>query len=231
MILSQPRGFKSYHFSIILNRAKSFDKTGALGYTDCGIFLSKRRLVLIAYTPNREILEYNCAFVADKKYVPFLAQKSPRRKLAILTCMDTRLTVLLPKALGLRNGDAKIIKVAGASVTSLTDQAVKSLLVAVYQLGAAEIMVVGHTDCGALSLSRESLYDAMRKRGVPEDALDFMDHHTDTRAWFSGFSGVEEAVADSVRLLRRHPLITAEIAVGGYVIDSNTGALTYLEIT
>lgn len=54
-------------------------------------------------------------FVAEKGYEPYVTDKFPARKLAVLTCMDTRLTELLPKALGLRNGDAKIIKNAAVS--------------------------------------------------------------------------------------------------------------------
>ena len=60
-----------------------------------------------------EVMEYNKKFVEDKAYEPYLTSKYPDKKLAILTCMDTRLTELLPAALGLKNGDAKIIKNAG----------------------------------------------------------------------------------------------------------------------
>ena len=60
-----------------------------------------------------EIMEYNKKFVENKAYEPYLTSKYPDKKLAILTCMDTRLIELLPAALGLKNGDAKIIKNAG----------------------------------------------------------------------------------------------------------------------
>ena len=77
------------------------------------------------------ILEYNRNFVAEKGYEPFVTDKYPAKRLAVLTCMDTRLTELLPRALGLRNGDAKIIKNAGGLVLSETDSALRSLLVAI----------------------------------------------------------------------------------------------------
>ena len=51
-----------------------------------------------------EILEYNRKFVEEKEYEPYMTSKYPDKKIAILTCMDTRLTKLLPKALGLKNG-------------------------------------------------------------------------------------------------------------------------------
>lgn len=57
-----------------------------------------------------EIIKYNENFVASKAYEKYLTSKYPDKKLAILSCMDTRLTELLPAALGLKNGDAKLIK-------------------------------------------------------------------------------------------------------------------------
>ncbi|MBQ5551537.1 MAG: carbonic anhydrase, partial [Bacteroidales bacterium] len=81
------------------------------------------------------ILNYNREFVAKKGYEKFVTSKYPDKKLAVLSCMDTRLTELLPAALGLRNGDAKIIKNAGGLVISPFDSAMRSLLVAVYELG------------------------------------------------------------------------------------------------
>ena len=60
-----------------------------------------------------EILKYNKEFVEEKKYEQYKTSKYPDKKIAIITCMDTRLTELLPAALGIRNGDVKIIKNAG----------------------------------------------------------------------------------------------------------------------
>ena len=57
-----------------------------------------------------QIIDYNRSFVERKGYEPFITDKYPDKNLAVLTCMDTRLTELLPTALGLKNGDAKIIK-------------------------------------------------------------------------------------------------------------------------
>ena len=82
-----------------------------------------------------EIIKYNEVFVASKGYEKYLTSKFPDKKLAILSCMDTRLTELLPAALGLKNGDAKLIKNAGGLVISPFDSAMRSLLVAIYELG------------------------------------------------------------------------------------------------
>ena len=92
-----------------------------------------------------QILAYNRKYVASKGYEKHLTDKYPNKKLAVLSCMDTRLSVLLQDALGLKNGDAKIIKNAGAVIPSPWDSAMRSLIVAVYELGVTEIMVVAHT--------------------------------------------------------------------------------------
>ena len=73
-----------------------------------------------------EIIDYNKTFVAEKSYEKFITDKYPDKKLAVLSCMDTRLTELLPAALGLKNGDAKIIKNAGGLVISAFDSAMRS---------------------------------------------------------------------------------------------------------
>ena len=80
-----------------------------------------------------EIIRHNKSFVANKEYEKYLTSKYPDKRLAILSCMDTRLTELLPAALGLKNGDAKIIKNAGGLVINPFDSAMRSLLVAIYE--------------------------------------------------------------------------------------------------
>src|SRR5436309_10714139 len=75
----------------------------------------------------------------------------PERKLAVLTCMDTRLSI---RTLGLKTGDAHIIRNAGGIVT---DDTLRSLLVSHYLLGTEEFMVINHTDCGLMRSSEEEL--------------------------------------------------------------------------
>ena len=114
------------------------------------------------------ILAFNRQFVAEKAYEPYITDKYPARKLAILTCMDTRLTELLMKALGLRNGDAKVIKNAGGLILSETDSAIRSLLVAIYELGVEEVMVIHHSTCGACHMSYGEFKPHMLERGMPK---------------------------------------------------------------
>ena len=76
-----------------------------------------------------EMLAYNRTFVENQEYRKYTTSKYPNKKIAILTCMDTRLVELLPAALGIRNGDVKMIKNAGGMITGPFDSTVRSLLV------------------------------------------------------------------------------------------------------
>ena len=78
-----------------------------------------------------EIIKYNEEFVASKGYEKYLTSKYPDKKLAILSCMDTRLTALLPAALGLNNGYAKLLKAPAAMIISPFDSTMRNLLVAI----------------------------------------------------------------------------------------------------
>ena len=106
-----------------------------------------------------EILQYNKEFVESKAYEKYAASKYPNKKLAILSCMDTRLTELLPAALGLKNGDAKIIKNAGGIIADPFGSVMRSLLIAVHTLGVEHILVIGHTDCGVQGLSLIHIFE------------------------------------------------------------------------
>ena len=173
-----------------------------------------------------EILRHNRQFVDEKGYERFLTSKYPDKKIAIVTCMDTRLVELLPAALGVRNGDVKIIKNAGGVITNPFDSAMRSLLIAVYELGVEEIMVIGHTECGVQGMNADEMLHLMKERGVPEGNISLMRHcGIDLDRWLHGFDEVEQAISETVDLIRNHPLMTADVKVGGYVIDSVTGQL------
>ncbi len=173
-----------------------------------------------------EILRHNREFVAQKGYEKFATSKYPDKKIAIVTCMDTRLVELLPAALGLRNGDVKIIKNAGGTITNPFDSTMRSLLVAVYELGVNEIMVIGHTGCGVQGMNAEEMLHLMRERGVSEEHVSLMRHcGIDLDGWLHGFEETEAAVAETVDLIRNHPLMAHDVKVGGYIMDSFTGEL------
>lgn len=173
-----------------------------------------------------EILAYNKKFVEEKKYEQYATSKYPDKKIAILTCMDTRLVELLPAALGLHNGDVKIIKNAGGVVNTPFGSVIRSLLVAIVELGVEEIMVIGHTDCGVRHIDSEMMISRMKARGITQEAIDLMKYcGVDFENWLAGFDTEEQSVQDTVETIRNHPLIPRDVRVGGYVIDTFTGEL------
>ena len=125
---------------------------------------------------REEILAYNKQFVANKEYEKYRAGKYPEKKLAILSCMDTRLTELLPAALGIKNGDAKIIKNAGAVVTHPFGSVVRSLLVAIVELGVEEVMVIGHTDCGVQHIDADLILGHLQQRGISMEQIEMLKY-------------------------------------------------------
>lgn len=143
--------------------------------------------------------------------------------------MDTRLTELLPKAMGLKNGDAKFIKVAGGTMLSPYDTVMRSLLVAIYELGCEEVMVIHHTNCGLSNMHASHFIELMRQRGIKEEALDEASKYTDLERYLGGFPDIEEDVHLTVTAIRRHPLIPSSVIVRGFMIDSETGQLTEIE--
>ena len=174
-----------------------------------------------------EILEYNKKFVEEKHYEEYKTSKFPDKKIAIITCMDTRLTQLLPAALGLKNGDVKIIKNAGGVVSHAFGSVVRSVLVGIFELGIEEVMVIGHTDCGVQHINSEMMIEKMKEMGIDGDKIDLIRHcgvNFDT--WLEGFDCVDSSVADSVDMLRKHPLIPKDVKISGYVMNSVTGELS-----
>lgn len=177
-----------------------------------------------------EILLYNEAFVANKDYEPLQTTKFPDKKILILSCMDTRLTQLLPMALNLKNGDAKFIKNAGALLSHPFGSITRSIIVAIYELGVEEILVIGHYGCGMNAINADVLLEKMQARGISMDTLKTLQYAgIDIKKWLKGFDCVVESVNESVEKIRNHPLIPKDILVHGLVIDPETGKLDRLE--
>jgi len=134
----------------------------------------------------------------------------PQRKLAVLTCMDTRLSI---RTLGLKTGDAHIIRNAGGIVT---DDSLRSLVISHHLLGTEEIMVINHTDCGLMQASEQDLQTRILKRtGTAAVAP----------AFFYAFQNLEENVRHQIQKLRTHPWIPKELTVRGFVYDVSNGRL------
>ncbi|WP_318616475.1 carbonic anhydrase [Sporosarcina sp. YIM B06819] len=172
------------------------------------------------------ILEFNESFVIEKQYEQYATTKFPDKHIVILTCMDTRLTELLPKAMNLKNGDAKIIKSAGAIVNHPFGGIMRSLLLAIYELQADEVFIVGHYDCGMSSINTNQIIDKMVDRGIDKNLFKTLQYSgVDMEDWLHGFSDVTESVRMSVDIVRNHPLMDTTVPIHGLVAHPDTGKL------
>jgi carbonic anhydrase len=134
----------------------------------------------------------------------------PERKLAVLTCMDTRLSI---RTLGLKTGDAHIIRNAGGIVTEDT---LRSLVISHYLLGTEEIMVINHTDCGLMLATEQDLRTRIQNRAGTAAV---------SPAFFYAFTNLEDNVRHQLQKLRSHPWIPDSIVIRGFVYDVSSGLL------
>jgi len=166
-----------------------------------------------------EILLANNLFVHE--YREYLTKVSylPKKQIAIFTCMDTRLVEFLEPALGIKRGDAKIIKNAGNLIRENCDDAIRSLAAAIYLLDVKEILVIGHLDCGMAGVDGGALTERILNYGIPREVLE----KTDIVNWIGGFSDTEENVVDAVKKIKAHPLIPEAVPVHGLVFCPDNG--------
>jgi carbonic anhydrase len=157
-----------------------------------------------------DVLAANEAYASDFQ----LAGLEPEaaKGLAVLTCMDSRIEPLA--LLGLRPGDAKILRNAGARVT---DDVLRTLVLASYLLGVDRAMVIAHTNCRMAAEGEEDVHDAVRAAGGPD---------TRSLSFLVARDQVETVRAD-VQRIRSWPYLT-RLAVGGFLYDVDTGRLTRL---
>ena len=178
-----------------------------------------------------ELLEYNKGFVEREEYKNYQSAKYPNKKIAILTCMDTRLVQLLPASMGIKNGDVIIIKNAGGLVSHPFGSIMRSIMVAIYQLGVQELMVIAHDDCGMYRLDTEGFVDTMKERGISPETVSMISYcGVDIEKWLSGFHNTEESVTETINSIKNHPLVPKDIAIGGFIMHPVTGELRKVEI-
>jgi carbonic anhydrase len=174
-----------------------------------------------------EVLAANTAYASNFGDKGKLAMP-PRRRFAILTCMDARLDPA--KFAGLAEGDAHVIRNAGGRAS---DDAIRSLIISYKLLATCEWFVVHHTDCGMETFTDDIMRDLLRHslrtadlkggkwvdpgmaEGRPDG--DFID-------WLT-ISNQEESVIADVRHIRMHPLVPQDIPIYGYVYDVKSGKL------
>jgi carbonic anhydrase len=133
----------------------------------------------------------------------------PRRRLAIVTCMDSRLDVFA--ALGLRDGEAHILRNAGGVIT---DDVIRSLAVSQRRLGTREVMLIHHTDCGMQALSDDGFRAELQQATglAPAFAIE-------------SFTDLDADVRQSVLRVRRSAFVPHREVVRGFVYDVDSHAL------
>lgn len=132
------------------------------------------------------------------------------RGLAVVTCMDSRIDPL--GLLGLNPGDAKILRNAGARVT---DDVLRTLVLAVYVLGVDRVLVMPHTDCGMSKVTDPDVHALTQERGVDTRSLEF---HT--------VPDQNEALRHDLTRIRSTPFLPQDMPVAGAIYDVHTGRLT-----
>lgn len=171
------------------------------------------------------VLDYNRSFVEGNKYEPFLTDKLPTKKYVVISCMDTRLVELLSASMDIHNGDVKLLKTGGAIVSHPFGSIMRSLVVAVYELGAEEIFLVGHYDCGMGKIKSSAIKEKMLARGIAKETMDTVEASgINLDEWLKGFTSEEENVRNGVRIIQNHPLLP-NVPVHGLLIDPKTGKL------
>jgi len=154
-----------------------------------------------------ELLKNNDSYARgfDKGQLPL----PPARKLAVVACMDARLHV--SKILGLKEGDAHVIRNAGGAVT---DDVIRSLAISQRLLGTEEVVLIHHTDCGMLTFKDDEVKGQIeRETGIrPPFALE-------------AFSDLEDDVRQSTARIKASPFVPRKDSVRGFVYDVRSGLL------
>jgi len=175
-----------------------------------------------------EILASNEAFLS--KHQPAQLSHLPRKRMAVVTCMDTRLTHLFEEALGLHRGDVLQLRTAGATIPEgqeINGDLIRSLAGGIYLLGVREVAVIGHTECGLSHGNLATLTASMQALGV--DPANFPEQGDALLRWLGTFQDVRENTARTARAIRTSPYLPRGIPVHALVIDVHTGKLEVIE--
>ena len=156
-----------------------------------------------------ELIQANQEFVKNFN-LGDLAVK-PRRRVAVLACMDSR--ILFERCLGLKPGDAHMIRNAGGIAT---DDALRSLIVSHHLLETQEFIIINHTDCGLLKVKENELRTQLTEK---------MHASSSEPAHFYAFDDLEANLRQQVMRVKSHPWIPKHIPVRGFIYDVKTGKL------
>jgi carbonic anhydrase len=157
-----------------------------------------------------ELLKVNEEFV--KTFDLGTLEVRPKRRLAVLACMDSR--ILFERCLGLKPGDAHMIRNAGGIAT---EDALRSLIVSHHLLDTQEFIIINHTDCGLLKVQE---YELRSRLAEKTGAI------ASEPARFYAFDDLEANVRQQIHRVKSHPWIPKHIPVRGFIYDVKTGKLT-----
>ncbi len=181
-----------------------------------------------------EILDHNERFV-QRDTLSSIGH-APRRRMAVVTCMDCRLVQMFEQALGLERGDVLELRTAGATISKPeradgANDLIRSLAGGIYLLGVREVAVIGHTQCGLAHANPTALTASMQALGVDPQALIEKEKLGNVRGlmnWLGAFDDVHINVKEVVNVIRDSPYLP-KIPVHGLVIDINTGELEVVD--
>ncbi len=181
-----------------------------------------------------EILANNSNFLT--KTPPPHIGHAPRKRTAVVTCMDCRLVNLFEDALGLERGDVVELRTAGATISTperegAHNDLIRSLAGSIYLLGVREVIVVGHTECGLSKVNPTVVSASMQALGVNPNQLikdEGLENIDGLVKWLGAFSDLHLNVQEVVNVIRNSPYLP-KIPVHGLVIDINTGKLTVVD--
>ncbi|HEY1354616.1 MAG TPA: carbonic anhydrase [Ktedonobacteraceae bacterium] len=177
-----------------------------------------------------EILANNEQFLQTAQLSPI--SHAPRKRLAVVTCMDCRLLEMFEPALGLKRGDAIELRTAGATISEpdrerAANDLIRSLAGAIYLLGVRKVLVIGHTQCGLSHVEPAALTGAMQALGVDPEQLiarEGLGTIDGLVSWIGAFSDVHVNVRETVQVIRSSPYLP-KLPVHGLVIDITSGQL------
>lgn len=176
---------------------------------------------------KQQVLDANAAFVAnfgDKAKLPM----PPGRRIALLTCMDARLDPA--KFAGLQEGDAHVFRNAGGRAT---DDAIRSLVISHKLLGTIEWFVIHHTDCGMEYFDDRAmgslLQQSLKTAQLTQDGFSNVDRSGGSPEghfvkWYT-IADQSASVCEDVARIRKHPLVSPDVTIHGFIFDVKTGKL------
>ena len=171
-----------------------------------------------------DILRANAEYQSseESKNLADLTSK-PTRHIMVITCIDCRLIDLLEPAMGIKRGEANIVKTAGNHVPPGMNDTIKTVLVGIFELGVTEILIVGHYDCGVAAATKNSIMTKMQKQNIDADCL--KENEAAIGDWLDNYTDPKANVKVSVTNLRSNKLIPKTVPIHGLVIDPDNGKL------